>query len=176
VVAKGSQYRTFIDASPLIYLAKLDALDVFSDDDPGAISEGVRNEVLLPQAAYRFPEIVRIDDSIRNGRFEVVSLDKAEQTSVETLSHRVPGLGRGELETITIARERRWSAVIADLRASRVAQIHGVSVIGVAELLFVRTSDSGQLASRIRGLARLVNMRFELLERLLVKVHERTQR
>jgi hypothetical protein len=105
-------------ATRLIYLAKLDALDVFTLDGPAAISEGVRNEVLLPQAAYRFPEIVRIDESVRNGRIEAVSLDEEQRDSVEALSRRVPRLGRGELETIAVARVRRWSAAIADRRAA----------------------------------------------------------
>lgn len=176
MVAKGISYRLIVDASPLIYLAKLDALDVFRLDDPAAISEGVRNEVLLPQAAYRFPEIVRIDDSIRRGQIEVVSLDTEEQDSVEALSGRVPGLGRGELETIAVARARRWSAAIADRRASRVAQVHGVSVVGMLELLFARTMEGDRLAGRIRGLAKLVNMRIETLEQLLGAVRERTRR
>lgn len=175
MIAHGSQYRLIVDASPLIYLAKLDALDVFGLDDPDAISEGVRNEVLLPQAAYRFPEIVRIDESIRKGRLEIVSLDEAEQEGVEALSRRVPGLGRGELETITVARARGWLAAIADLRATRVAEAHGVCVMGMVELLFARTKDGDELDGRIRGLARLVNMRIDTLEQLLVRIHGRTR-
>jgi predicted nucleic acid-binding protein len=176
VIAKSSLYRLIVDASPLIYLAKLDALDVFRLDDPAAISEGVRNEVLLPQAAYRFPEIVRIDESVRKGGIEVVSLDKKERNSVEALSRQVPGLGRGVLETIAVARSRRWSAAIADRRASRIAQVHGISVVGMVELLFARTTDGDRLARRVRGLASLVNMRIEALEQLLRKVDERTRR
>ena len=172
MIARGISNRLAVDASPLIYLAKLDALDVFTMDDPAAISEGVRSEVLLPQAAYRFPEIVQIDESIREGRIEVVSLDDTERGSAEALSRRVPGLGRGELETIAVARARRWSAVIADLRTSRIAEVHGVPVVGMVELLFTRTS-SDQLAGRLRALARLVNMRMETLDRLLTRVEAR---
>lgn len=164
--------KLIVDASPLIYLAKLDALDVFGGDLAAAISEGVRNEVLLPQAAFRYPEIVGIDDSIRSGRIMVVSPDRGEVKSIETLSRQVPGLGRGELETIAIARSRRWSAVLADRRATRIAEIHGVTVIGIVEFLFARTKDGKVLASRIRSLAGLVNMRIETLEGLLGKVHK----
>jgi predicted nucleic acid-binding protein len=176
VVAEGISYRLIVDASPLIYLAKLDALDVFTRDEPAAISDGVRDEVLLPQAAYRFPEIVRIDEAVREGCIKVLSLKKREREAVDALSARVPGLGRGELETIAVARARRWSAAIADRRASLVAQAHGVPVIGMVELLFARTTDGDQLARRIRGLAKLVNMRIETLEQLLGKVDERTRR
>lgn len=176
MIAAASSDRMIVDASPLIYLAKLDALDVFGPDDPAAISAGVRNEVLLPQAAYRFPEIVRIDESVRNGRIEVVALERRERSMVAALSRQVPGLGRGELETIAVARARRWRAAIADRRASRIAQVHGVSVVGMVELLFAKTADADRLARRIRGLARLVNMRIEALERLLGKVDQRTRR
>lgn len=171
MIADRSSHSLIVDASPLIYLAKLDALDVFGKDAPAAISEGVRHEVLLPQAAFRFPEIVGIDDSIRSGRIAVVALDKQEREGVGTLSRQVPGLGRGELETITTARSRGWTAALADRRATRIAEIHGVSVVGIVELLFARTTDSKQLAARIRDLARLVNMRIETLERLLGRVH-----
>lgn len=176
MIAEDSSYRLLIDASPLIYLAKLDALDVFGRDDPAAISEGVRDEVLLPQAAYRFPEIVAIDESIREGRIQVVSLDEKERSIVEALARQVPGLGRGELETIAVARVRGWRAAIADRRASRIARVHGVSVVGMVELLFARTADGDRLARRIRGLARLVNMRIETLEPLLAQVDERARR
>jgi predicted nucleic acid-binding protein len=172
VVADHSSHNLIVDASPLIYLAKLDALDVFRGGMPVAISEGVRSEVLLPQAAYRFPEIVGIDESMRAGRIMVVSLDKRERDSVNALTRQVPGLGRGELETIAIARSRGWTAALADRRATRIAEIHGVAVIGIVELLFARTRDSKQLAGRIRNLAKLVNMRIETLDRLLGRVRE----
>jgi hypothetical protein len=42
----------------------------------------------------------------------------------------------------------------------------------MVELLFARTTDGDRLARRIRGLARLVNMRIETLEQLLGKVDE----
>lgn len=165
-----------VDASPLIYLAKIDALDVFRIEEPAAVSEGVRNEVLVPQAAYRFPEIVRIDESIHDGLIDVVSLDEGERAGVEVLSRQVPGLGRGELETIAIARARGWAAAIADRRASRVARIHGVSVVGMVELLFARTRDVDRLVARIRDLARLVNMRIDTMEQLLGWANERKRR
>lgn len=174
MIATGSSDRLIVDASPLIYLAKLDALDMFQSDYPAAISGGVRNEALLPQTAYRFPEIVRIDDSIQRGTIEVVTLNRPEQHRVAALSRQVPGLGRGELETIVVAKSRRWTAAIADRRARRVAQIHEVNVIGIVELLFAKTTDSARLADLIRRLAGLVNMRIETLEQLLSKVSERT--
>ena len=176
MVSTGSSNRLIVDASPLIYLAKLDALDVFQLDVPAAISEGVRDEVLLPQAAYRFPEIVQIDDSIREGRIEVIPLNKGEQSNVEDLSRRIPGLGRGELETIAVARARGWSAAIVDRRAIRIAQLSGISVVGIVELLFAKTTDGGRLAGRVRRLASLVNMRIGTLEKLLSRAEERARR
>ena len=57
MVSSGSAHRLVVDSSPLIYLAKLEALDVFTIQDPAHITPGIRCEVLVPQAAVRFPEM-----------------------------------------------------------------------------------------------------------------------
>jgi len=165
---------TVVDAGPLIYLAKIGALDVFGRTAPGWISPGVRREAVTPPAAYRFPEIATIDAAIRDGRILVAELRPEEVTLAADLKARIPGLGQGERESIAMAAGRGWSVVLLDRRALRVARMLGVSVVAVVELLFDRTSEDEILARRLRHFASLVDMRIDTLERLLEQVKERS--
>lgn len=162
-----------VDAAPLIHLAKIDALEIFTADEPAFITQAVRREAVLPQAAYRFPEIAAIDSALRTGRFVAVDLGADEERAVADIGRRVPGLGLGERETIAVARARGWSAVLHDRRANRVAQSFGVPIVGIVELLFARTGDADRLASRIRRFAGLVDLRIHVLDQLLERVKER---
>ncbi len=172
--SSGSSNGTVIDAGPLIYLAKIGALDVFVRTAPGWISPGVRREAVTPPAAYRFPEIATIDGAIRDGRILVAELRPEEVTLAADLEARIPGLGQGERESVSMAAGRRWSVVLLDRRALRVARMLGVSVVAVVELLFDRTSEDEILAGRLRHFASLVDMRIDTLERLLEQVKERS--
>ena len=166
--------RLVVDASPLIYLAKIDALDVFPLGYPALITEAVRREGVLPQAAYRFSEIAWIDEGIRVGRISVVALRSDEEEAVVDIGRRIPGLGLGERESIAVALARGWSAVLFDRRANRIAQALGVRVVGIVEVLFGRTADGELLERRLRRLASLLDMRIDALEQLLERVKERS--
>lgn len=166
---------TVVDAGPLIYLAKMGALDVFDGNAPGWISPGVRREAITPPAAYRFPEIATIDAAIRDGRILVAELRPDEVESVADLQSRIPGLGQGERESIAMAAGRRWGLILLDRRALRIARTLGVSVVPVVELLFDRTSENEILARRLRHFAGLVDMRIDTLERLLRQAKERSR-
>ena len=175
VVSRGSAQRLVVDSSPLIYLAKLEALDVFKIDAPALMTEGVRQEVLVPQAAVRFPEMARIDGALREGRLTIEPLRKEEQASADDIRSRIPGLGLGERESMAMAAARGLAVVLHDRRASRVGRAMGIAVVGPLELLFERTVDEGVLEERIRTFARLVDMRIEGLEQLLDRLKERSR-
>lgn len=174
MLSGDSAHQLVVDTGPLIYLAKIDALDLFTPDDPAHITDGVRREALLPQAAYRFPEITAIHAALGGGRIAVVALRPDEKDAVLDLGHRVPGLGLGERESIVVAHARSWSAVLFDRRANRIAESFGVRVAGVVELLFARTQPRAVLETRIRRFASLVDMRTSALEQLLERVRERS--
>lgn len=159
-----------LNAGPLIYLSKLDALDVLGRYTRCAITSGVEGEVVRPPSAYRFPEIARVEGVIRAGSLEVVSMTTDEEDRTDRLGHEVPGLGRGERETITVAASRGWTAALFDRRAHRIGEANGVTVVGMPGLLFAGTREPDLLERRVRGFANLVNMRLDDLERLLARV------
>ena len=156
-----------MDASPLIYLAKVDALDVFGTGDTGRHRRISPSRGHRTQAAYRFPEIALIDSAIRRDHIEVVTLGEQEAGVARAF--------QAEFQDSAAAKPRRWHsrsseawpAVLYDRRARRVAQAFGVRVVGIVELLFDRTTDDALLEDRIRRFASLVAMRIEALEELL---------
>lgn len=175
MLSNGSSQTLVVDTSPLIYLAKIDALDLFTADAPAHITESVRSEAILPQAAYRFPEIVAIDDALRKGTIRVVTLRTDEAEAVVDIARRVPGLGSGERESIAFAQLRGRSVVLFDRGADRIAQAMGVHGVGITDLLFARTDDDDLLESRIRRFAHLVDMRTAALEQLMERAKERSR-
>lgn len=166
----ASDERPILDAGPLVYLAKLDALDVLERIHGCAITSGVEQEVVRPPSAYRFPEIARIERAIRMHTIEVVSMTADEVARTDRLGREVPGLGAGERETIAVAASRGWSAALFDRRARRIGEANGVPVVGVPSLLVGGTHDRDLLERRVRGFATLVNMRLDDLERLLARI------
>jgi predicted nucleic acid-binding protein len=173
VLSSASDDILILNAGPIIYLAKIDALDVLGHYRRSVVTSGVEREVVLPPSAYRFPEIARIEALIRAGSLEVVSMDTTEHDRTDRLGDEVPGLGRGERETIAVAAARGWLAVLFDRRARRIADASGVAVVGIPALLVEGTPDSSLLERRIRALASLVNMRLDDLGRLLERARER---
>ncbi len=175
MVSLGSEQRLIVDSSPLIYLAKLEALDVFTVQGPALITAGVRREVLVPQAAVRFPEMARIDRAVAEGWIAVTPLRQGEQRAADEIGTRIPGLGVGERESLAVAAARGLSVVLHDRRASRIGRAMGLDVVGPLDLLFGRTLDDGVLEARVRAFACLVDMRIGALEQLLERVRERSR-
>ena len=57
-----------VDAGPLIYLAKLDALDVFAQTGHvPLITPEVERETARAGLAYRFPDALAIAEALRDG-------------------------------------------------------------------------------------------------------------
>lgn len=174
MVGDGSWSRPFVvDTSPLIYLAKIGALEVLSLEGPALATPGVREESLLPRAAFRFTEVVEIEAAISRGLIEVTPLTTAETVLAESIEERVPALGRGEREVIAVSIERSLDAVLFDRRTSRVAIALGASVVDVFEVVLRSNGDLELLERRIRALASLVDLRIGALEELLEVIRRR---
>lgn len=174
MVGDSSSSRQFIaDTSPVIYLAKIGALDALRVGGPVLMTTGVREEALLPPAAYRFPEVVEIEAAIDRGLIEVTPLTTSENEFAEGIKTRVPALGRGEREVIAVSIGRSLDAVMFDRRARRVASALGASVVDMFEVIFRGTSNVELLEDRVRALASLVDLRVGALEELLEQIGRR---
>jgi len=125
------------DASPLIYFAKLNALELVAR---------VLGPVGVPPAAYReavitgqeqgFPDAKRIATAIEQGWLKRLSLESSEKALAEQLQAN-SRLGPGEAETIACAVHRSLRALLHDRKARKVAAAHGVSTWQPADVLFL---------------------------------------
>ncbi len=172
-----SRYLTsaiVLDASPLIYLAKLEALDVLTVATGAAlVTPTVLEEVTRPQIAYRHPDAVEVEQAIERGEIGVVTLTQAEHDAAVDMTKRVPGLDPGETEVLAVAISRTIPAVIFERRARRVARALGANLVGVVELLVAGTDDAVLREERIVRFARLVDMRLDDAVELLARIRSR---
>jgi predicted nucleic acid-binding protein len=166
----SSSAEFLLDTSPLIYLAKIDALDVLERRGRAWITPTVRTEAIVPATAFRFPEIVAIEAAIDRGAVGSTALTTGEQARVAWLVEQVPGLGHGECEAISVAIERAWPVALTGRRAVRVAGALGAQVIDVFDLVISGTRDTGPARKRVRVLAGLMNLRLEALMAMLERL------
>jgi predicted nucleic acid-binding protein len=159
------------DSGPIIYLAKVEALDVLAGAGyvaflpPGVVAETVR-----PDVAYRYPDAAAIREALRSGILRNLRLTGPEQTLADRFATEIPALGRGERETLAVATRRAWPALLYERRASALARTLGIDTAGLVELLFQGTPDPALLERRVRAFAELVYMRPEDRESLLRRI------
>lgn len=166
--------RLVLDASPLIYLAKLAALDVLSvATREAAVTPVVLEEVTRPQLAYRHPDAVEIEQAVVNGLVQVWELEADERSLAADFAERVPGLHHGAAEVLSLAISRSVAAVILERQARRVARTLGAELVDVVELLVAGTPDLELREDRVIRFARLVNMRFDHVAQLLARLGSR---
>jgi predicted nucleic acid-binding protein len=166
--------KVVVDASPLIYLAKLRALVVFQKIglEP-LVPEAVIEETTKPSLIYRHPDAAVIESALDRGELSPVSLTPGEQESVDELAQEVPGMHRGECQVLVVARSRAVPAVLFERRGRSIAKAFGIALIDVVELLFDGTSDNELLEERFRPFAELVDMRLADYEALRERIARR---
>lgn len=157
-----------LDAGPLIYLAKLDALDApaIAGWTP-VMPPSVYAEAARPGLAFRHPEVAVIVQAQQDGRLLVVTLDSREQQLAGEFAGRSSGLHAGELDALALGRARAWPVCLHERQAARLAGAFGVRTVHLVEILFGGTTDPDVLEDRIRHFARLTNLVMSDLDVLL---------
>lgn len=151
------------DASPLIYFAKLDRLDLlYRVIGPAAISPAVYREAVIAGRARGLIDAERILAAIMAGWVERISLGEDEARLAQTLQQGSPRLGPGECETIACALHRSYKAILHDKGARRVASRYHVPTMQSVDVMFLallrgHVSLSG-FGSLLRNLAVLTGM------------------
>jgi predicted nucleic acid-binding protein len=164
-----------LDASPLIYLAKIEAIDVLESlTERVLIPRAVLEETTRPALLYQHPDAAVIERAVREGVITAIDLDASETATTDDLTSRVPALHAGVSAVLAIALHRGIPAVLFERRARRVAAATGAELVDVVELLFAGTPQADLLATRVRRFAELVNMRLSDYEALRERVNERT--
>jgi predicted nucleic acid-binding protein len=163
-----------LDASPLIYLAKLDAFDALAiAGHTAVVPPSVYAEAARPELAFRHPEIATIERVRSEGQLDLVTLEAREAELAADLAGRYGGLHAGELEVLALGLERGWAVCFHERQAARLARALGVSTIHLVEILFAGTPDLDLLELRIRHFARLTNLTMDDLDVLLDLIRER---
>ncbi len=162
-----------VDAGPLIYLAKLDAFDVFATAGRRAVvPPSVLAETARPELAFRHPEAAIIGRAATDDVITVVALEGIEREFATGLSGRTAGLHAGELEVLALGYTRGWPVCLHERQASRLARGMGIETVDTIELLFDGTPDRERLRERIRSFAALTNMVSADLDQLLSLIEE----
>jgi predicted nucleic acid-binding protein len=171
-----NSWQIVVDSSPLIYLAKLQALDVF--EIAGAaplVPAAVMTEVATPALAYVHRDAQSILAAAEAGKIGTIELSRAEQAVAER--HLAEsGLGIGESHVLAVAEKRGLPAAIFERRGRNVARRMGVRVVDIVELLFDGTPEDDLLEDRIRRLASVVDMRVADYEAIGLRIKKRRLR
>jgi len=123
--------RWVVDASPLIFLAKLDRLELL---------RAAADEILIPPRVLA--EVLALDDDAAE-RIREAARGWLQEKEPEPSGKRSSEVEPGELEVIAVARQvAAERVVIDDLAARRRARRVGLSPVGTLGLL---------LAARLRG-------------------------
>jgi predicted nucleic acid-binding protein len=128
------------DAGPLIHLAEIDSLELFSTFDT----------LLVPETVYEEVEAGGVPDSLSDLSYELVEADESRVGAEE--------LDAGERAAIAVAEERGIVLLTDDLAARRTASAVGLEVhdsIGIIALGCGRgLLDRDEAASSMRALQR----------------------
>lgn len=163
-----------LDASPLIYLAKLDAFDAVAIAGHTAVAPpSVYAEAARPELAFRHPEIATVERIRKDGQLLVVPLDAHGSELATNLAGRYGGLHAGELDVLALGQVRRWTVCFHERQAARLARALGVATVHLVEVLFAGTPDLDLLERRVRHLARLTNLTMNDTDVLLNLIRER---
>lgn len=162
-----------VDASPLIYLAKIHALDVFAEaGHVPLITQEVERETARPGLAYEHPDSMLIAAAIRSGVLQRTRLSQAEIQASERLVGAAGGINAGEAQVLAASHQRGLPALLFERRATRLARSMGVETWMPIDILFAGTSDRTLLAERVSGFAQLVQMRLTDAQGLLDLIEE----
>ena len=163
-----------LDASPLIYLAKLDAFDAVAiAGHVAVVPPSVLAEAARPELAFRHPEVAIIERIRTEGQLAVLPLEPSETELATDLAGRYGGLHAGELDVLALGQVRGWITCFHERQATRLARALGVVTVHLVEVLFAGTPDVDLLEQRIRHFARLTNLTMNDLDALLNLIRER---
>lgn len=118
------------DATPLIYLAKADRLDLVSTLDGGCyVPERVHSEVVTTGLEAGYPDARRIEQGIDAGLFELTAVD---DTPLVTRLRRNPNLSDADVAVLGCAASLDAVAVLDDAYGRTAADIEGIETRGTA--------------------------------------------
>lgn len=130
------------DATPLIYLAKVEHLRLASTLAGNCyIPEQIHSEVVSTDLEEGYPDARRIEQCIDDGYFEVISLP---ESTLATRLQEHPKLSAADIAVLACADSRDTVAVMDERLGRTVAAVEGIETRGTAYLV-LRAVKSGTL-------------------------------
>lgn len=132
------------DATPLIYLAKVDQLQLASHlDRRCVVPEVVYDETVATGLERGYPDARRIEQCVDDGIFDVVSVD---DTSLVNRLARNPNLSDADVAVLAFAASVDATAVMDETTGRRVAAVEGIEARGTAYLV-IRCAKRGAIST-----------------------------
>jgi predicted nucleic acid-binding protein len=128
------------DATPLIYLAKVDQLTLISHlDESCVIPQRVYTEVVDTGIEQGYPDARRIERSVEDDVFSVISVDNGEFFS---RVQRNPNLSDADVAILACAFAHDGVAVMDETYGRDVASTEGITTRGTAYLVLYLASQN----------------------------------
>jgi predicted nucleic acid-binding protein len=127
------------DATPLIYLARIGLANLLETiPAPRFASRSVFTEVVEHGMAKGHADALVLDHL-----FEVKAISIVDPSDKGILSalRKVRGLEETDAETLAIAKERNYRAVVDDLLARKVARTYSIDFVGTPFILLIATQS-----------------------------------
>jgi len=129
------------DATPLIYLAKADRLDVIEAlDEPRLVPEAVHREVVTTGVEQGYDDARRIERAVEGGLVEVVAVDTGDSPAATRLASH-PRLSDADVAVLACAASRDAVAVMDESAGRSAAEVEGVETRGTAYLVLAAVRD-----------------------------------
>ena len=129
------------DATPLIYLAKAERLDVIETlDEPRVVPEAVYREVVTTGVEQGYDDARRIERAVEDGLVDVVAVD-TDDSPVATRLARHPGLSDADAAVLACADARDAVAVMDESAGRSAAEVEDVETRGTAYLVLAAVRD-----------------------------------
>ena len=127
------------DATPLIYLAKVDRLDLIETLDGAClVPERVYHEVVTDGIEAGYADARRIEKRVEDDTLEVVAVD--ESATVGSLASN-PGLSDADIAVLACAHSRDCVAVMDEAVGRSAAEIEVIETRGTAFVVLSAVSD-----------------------------------
>lgn len=121
------------DATPLIYLAKVDRLDLIEDiEERCVIPQEVYAEVVEDGLQQGYPDARRVDRCVESDRLEVVTV---EETALFERLRENENLSRADIAVLACAETRDGIAVMDEAYGRNVADVERIRTRGTAYLV-----------------------------------------
>ena len=125
------------DATPLIYLARVGLANLLETiPAPKFASRSVFTEVVEHGRAKGHADALALARLFEVKAINIV--DASDKAILRTL-RKINGLEQPDAETLAVAKDRDYRAVIDDLLARRVARTYGIDFVGTPFILFLAT-------------------------------------